>query len=122
MSLLAFHVVMLILCIRVTRADVGLVPRLTVMMTVGISVRLAEWLNQQGSQHWKQFATQNYFDERGIFAGLFFSGPLLIDSFIMLVLFLREASQLLIQVKKEEFKRKKAGHKESRRHKATKEE
>jgi hypothetical protein len=113
---------MLLLCIRVTRADVGLTPRLVFMATVGLLVRMAEWLNRLASQHWGSFATQNYFDDRGVFAGIFFSGPLLLDSFIMLMLFLREASQLLIQVKREELKRKKpvADKKEPRRQKTEK--
>jgi Na+-transporting methylmalonyl-CoA/oxaloacetate decarboxylase gamma subunit len=35
------------------------------------------------------------------------SGPLLFDCLIMLILFVREASQLLVQVKTNELKRKK---------------
>lgn len=61
--------------------------------------------------HWQDFCTQNYFDQKGVFMGIFLSGPLLLDSFIMLVFYLREASRLLVQVKTEELKRKKQAEK-----------
>lgn len=72
---------------------------------MGVVVRSAEWLNAYGAQHWDEFCTQNYFDSKGIFVGIFLSAPLLIDSFLMLVIFLREASKLLVQVKTMELKR-----------------
>jgi transmembrane protein 18 len=77
------------------------------MILIGLIVRSAERLNSYGAEHWESFATQNYFDRRGIFVAVMLCGPLLVFSFIMLVFFLKEASQLLVQVKTAELKKKK---------------
>ncbi|KAH8060151.1 DNA binding protein [Aureococcus anophagefferens] len=44
---------------------------------VTIAVGLAERLNALGAAHWEKFATQNYFDDHGIFAGALFCAPML---------------------------------------------
>ena len=80
--------------------------RIAVLLTVGVLVRCAEMMNAYATRNWEAFATQNYFDRGGIFVGLFFSGPLLLDSFMMLMLMLREASSLLIEVKQMEIKKR----------------
>lgn len=77
------------------------------MVVIGVIVRSAEWLNGMGARNWQHFATQNYFDKRGIFVGIMLCGPLLLDSFMMLVFFVLEASQLLVDVKRGELARKK---------------
>ena len=77
------------------------------MLLIGILVRSAEWLNGIGARTWEKFSTQNYFDNRGIFIGIMFCGPLLLDCLFMLFMFVREAGQLLVVVKKEELKKKK---------------
>ena len=74
---------------------------------IAIIVKSSEFLNELGNTYWRDFATQNYFDKRGIFVAIMLSGPLLVYSFIMLFRFVREASLLLVEVKKQEFKRKK---------------
>jgi hypothetical protein len=76
------------------------------MLLIAGLVRCAEYINSLASQHWESFATQNYFDERGIFVAIMFCTPLLLDSLIMLLMFLREAGQLLVQVKTAEFKKR----------------
>jgi len=77
------------------------------LVFIGIIVRSAEWINTQGAKHWEQFATQDYFDKRGIFIGIMLAAPLLVDSFMMLLFFMSEASSLLIEVKRNEIKEKK---------------
>jgi transmembrane protein 18 len=106
LSLLAFHACMLFTCLFVSRRGRGMYPRLAVMILIGLVVRSAEWLNHYGAQHWREFATQNYFDGQGVFVAVMVCGPLLVFSFIMLVFFLREAAQLLVQVKTAELKKK----------------
>jgi hypothetical protein len=98
---------MFILSLAVSRRDGALTPRVCLLVFIGIVVRSAERLNSLGSQHWKSFATQDYFDSRGIFVGIMLCGPLLLDCLMMLFMFLSEASTLLVQVKKEELKHKK---------------
>jgi TRAP-type uncharacterized transport system fused permease subunit len=105
-SLVAFQVVMFLLCLVVSRKSTGIAPRLTLMVFIGILVRCAEWLNGIGARNWEKYCTQNYFDSKGIFIGIMLCGPLLVDCLIMLMLFVREAGQLLVQVKTTELKKK----------------
>eukprot|EP00545_Synedropsis_sp_CCMP1620_P005938 CAMPEP_0119014614 /NCGR_PEP_ID=MMETSP1176-20130426/10051_1 /TAXON_ID=265551 /ORGANISM="Synedropsis recta cf, Strain CCMP1620" /LENGTH=241 /DNA_ID=CAMNT_0006967817 /DNA_START=41 /DNA_END=766 /DNA_ORIENTATION=+ len=105
MYLIAFQVITFAFCLWVSRRGGGMVPRLVVMITIGILVRCAELINGYGARNWESFATQNYFDKSGIFTGLMLCAPLLMDCFIMLTLLIREASNLLIQVKRMEIKK-----------------
>ena len=79
-------------------------------LAVGL-IYCAERLNRLASENWKEFALQNYFDERGVFVSVMLSAPLLCVAFFILLNALRGAATLLIEVKKLEFKqdaRKKA--------------
>lgn len=105
-SLISFQVVMFFLCLWASRKGRSMASRITVLLVVGVLVRCAELLNGYAARNWEAIATQNYFDRGGIFVGIFFCGPLLLDSFMMLALMLREASSLLIEVKKMEMKKK----------------
>jgi hypothetical protein len=96
---------MFVLCLWVSRKDRGLTTRVCVMIFIGVSVRSAEWLNGLGSENWEKFCTQNYFDRKGIFVGVMFCGPLLVDCLMMLLFFVREAGQLLVQVKRTQFRK-----------------
>ena len=106
LGLLAFQMTMFALTLYVSRRDVGTTPRIVLLVTMGVLVRSAEYINQWAAHEWSSFCTQNYFDARGIFVAIFWCAPLLLDAFIMLVLFLREAAQLLVQVKKAELRKK----------------
>ena len=106
-GLLTFQFIMFLLCLFVSRKDRGLTPRVCVLVFIGAVVRSAEWLNSLGAKYWERFATQDYFDNRGVFVAIMLSGPLLLDSLMMLFMFVSEASSLLIQVKRAEIKQKK---------------
>ena len=81
-----------------------------------IVVRSAERLNDYGAQNWESLATQNYFDNRGVFVSLMLSAPLLLISVCMLLAFMREAVGLLVEVKKHELRAKaKAGGKDAKK-------
>ncbi|RLN72544.1 hypothetical protein BBJ28_00019165 [Nothophytophthora sp. Chile5] len=49
-------------------------------------VAFAEELNKWARANWQLIATQRYFDENGVFMGIFFAGPLLAAGFFQLVL------------------------------------
>jgi transmembrane protein 18 len=104
-ALLAFHVVMFLMSMYVARKNATLTARLGLMITIGVIVRLAERLNALGAQYWNSFATQNYFDGHGVFCSVMLCAPLMLDCIVMLLCFLREASQLLVQVKSTQIKR-----------------
>lgn len=102
---------MFVLSIWVSRKSRSLAPRLCVMSLIAIIVRSAEHLNRLGTQRWQLLATQNYFDKRGVFVSIMLCGPLLLDSFVMLISFVLEASNLLVQVKQAELRSKRRGSK-----------
>jgi hypothetical protein len=70
-------------------------------------VRSAEWFNGYGARNWETYCTQNYFDRKGIFIGIMLCGPLLVNCLMLLMMFVREAGQLLVKVKTTELKKKK---------------
>lgn len=106
LSILAFQIIMFLCTIWASRPCRGTVPRIGFLVTVGILVRCAERFNSLGAEHWESFATQNYFDKNGIFIGILFCGPLLLYCFMLLFIYLREAAQLLVQVKRAEIGKK----------------
>jgi hypothetical protein len=85
-----------------------------VMGIIFFTVRSAERLNDYGANEWERFATQNYFDSRGVFVSLMLSAPLLLVSACMLIAIVREASTLLIEVKKHELRAKAKAKKEKK--------
>lgn len=105
-GILAFHVVMFLFTVWASRKQRSLAPRVILMLVILGIVRMAETLNDLGAKQWRLFATQNYFDRRGIFVSIMLCAPLLLDSLLMMLLFLREASQLLIEVKTAQIRRK----------------
>ena len=62
----------------------------------------AEYINSFAREHWQEFASQNYFDPRGVFISIMYSAPLLCLALCVLLNALRLASKLLIQVKRKE--------------------
>eukprot|EP00980_Cylindrotheca_fusiformis_P010099 scaffold2243_cov122-Cylindrotheca_fusiformis.AAC.15 len=104
--LVAFQVFMFFSSLWVSRKDGSLTTRVVLMVFIGTLVRSAEWLNDLGSKNWQKFSTQNYFDRRGIFFAVMVCGPLLLDCLMMLLLFVKEAGQLLVEVKRGEIRRK----------------
>jgi len=98
-------VLLLIITIAVVKSD-KVHFRVLFLVFLAILVRSAERLNQYGLKHWEEFATQNYFDDGGIFICIMVSAPIVLVSFAMLLSYLREASQLLVQVKRAEIKGK----------------
>ena len=58
----------------------------TVIFLLAVSlVAMAEKINSYCAANWKVFATQNYFDRHGVFAGIVFCTPLLLLLLFQLV-------------------------------------
>ena len=49
------------------------------------SVRMAEAINTELGSRWRSFATQNYFDPRGVFMSVMFSAPVTIIILVLVV-------------------------------------
>mmetsp|Transcript_20064 Transcript_20064/g.26631 ORF Transcript_20064/g.26631 Transcript_20064/m.26631 type:complete len:246 (-) Transcript_20064:393-1130(-) len=105
--LLIFHAILFLLTIYTVSKRASFHSRIILLVFLFLLVRSAEYLNAYGNDHWEDFATQNYFDKGGIFIGLLFSCPLLLNCLIMLVCYMREAGSLLVEVKKMEMVAKK---------------
>ena len=74
---------------------------------VTVLVGLSETLNTIAHLRWKSFSAQDYFDPKGFFTSVMFSGPLLLLAMFQMINFLIVASNLLVEVKREELRRKK---------------
>ena len=70
-------------------------------------VLLAEQMNSFGRQHWQDLASQDYFDEQGVFISVLMSLPTVILLLAMLINMVRTAGDLLVQAKVAELKAKK---------------
>jgi len=95
--LVAFHVFCLLL-VCIFRKNIDL--QTAVFLVLILLVAMAERINSYCSIHWRTFAKQNYFDEHGVFAGLLFSGPLLMILLLQLINFLALTSSALIKSKR----------------------
>lgn len=68
-------------------------------------VFFCERINNLCSEKWNEFATQNYFDEHGIFMGVIVCAPLLTMGFLQLINLLILASRALIKAKRMKLQR-----------------
>ncbi len=69
-------------------------------------VLLAEPINTAGQAWWRSFASQNYFDDRGVFISLMISLPTVLLLIGMLINMVRTAGDLLVQAKAAELRAK----------------
>jgi hypothetical protein len=98
-GLMMLHLVLLTLVI--TLRNVYRVQVVLFALICG-TIALSEHINAWGRLHWKSFATQQYFDQHGIFMGIFVAGPLLLTGFVQLVLNMRTMANLVVTVKRHE--------------------
>jgi hypothetical protein len=64
----------------------------------------AERLNSLAAERWRDFATQNYFDDHGVFVAVLYCAPLLFAAFFILINALRGAASMLVTVKRQELR------------------
>lgn len=98
-GILAGHVgvfLLVLLCRRNVSVLTG------VFAVLGSLIYFGENINSVAGQHWQSFATQDYFDEHGIFYNVVVSAPALITLLTVLVFYLLHATSLMVEVKKKE--------------------
>ncbi|GLD99162.1 hypothetical protein PINS_up007880 [Pythium insidiosum] len=100
-GLLAMHVVLLATVI-LTRHHYKL--QFALFLTIMLLLFVTERLNAWAREHWRLFATQQYFDQRGVFMGIFYAAPLLAIGFVQLLLTMKSLVSMLIVVKRAEFR------------------
>jgi len=66
----------------------------------------ASYINEYGAEHYFEFATQDYFDPRGVFISFLFSLPLIAITLGITINFVWFTSTLLIEVKRAEMRYK----------------
>ena len=100
-GLMAFHL-MLIVVVIATRKQGNMQG--VIFFGILVSVYFAERLNSLLLRHWRSFATQPYFDSRGVFISTVWSGPLLLISSLILVNSMMMMIQMMIKWKRAELK------------------
>ena len=95
--LLAVHVILLLLVLFARKYAF---LQGVIFLSSTAAVFMSERLNQIAKARWREFSTQNYFDEHGVFVGVVFAAPLMIILTIQLVLTLVDASRLVVKVKR----------------------
>jgi hypothetical protein len=69
----------------------------------------ASFVDAWAAQNWRLFTRQNYFGRGGgVFVAVVYALPMVLNSLLILVNFVREIARLLIQVKREQLRRQKA--------------
>ena len=81
-GLIAFHAIFWLLLL-VFRKNVEV--QVVAFFVISLLVFLSERINTFCAANWQAIASQNYFDTSGVFAGMMFSGPLLIMLLFQLV-------------------------------------
>lgn len=107
LTLLSFDSIMLLLTIYLIRRN-SFVGRIIIFCIMAAISRLLPFLNHYLSDHWEELhITQNYFDPSGTFLAIMLSAPLLLFCMSLLISFLWEAKNLVIQLKRLEMQHKK---------------
>jgi hypothetical protein len=81
-GLVAFHLVLFALVILTRKNETA---QTVLFSVVCLLTFMSERLNTYCAANWMQFSKQNYFDQHGVFAGIMYSGPLLVSSLVLLV-------------------------------------
>lgn len=76
----------------------------------------ADKLNRIAAQYWKAFSRQNYFQENGVFISAVVSAPLLLTMFIILLNYVLQSIDSLVEMKRREllYKARQQHHRENK--------
>lgn len=79
---IAFHLVLFLL-VFFTRKHLPI--QFVLFLLIVFLLFITERVNSWARENWKLFATQQYFDGRGVFIGIFYAAPLMAAGFFQLV-------------------------------------
>ncbi|OWZ23642.1 hypothetical protein PHMEG_0001447 [Phytophthora megakarya] len=100
-GLLSFHV-LLLAALWLSRKK--FYTQFALFVLIICLVVATEALNKWARQNWRLFATQRYFDEQGVFMGIFYAGPLLAAGFFQLLLSMKNMVDMVVIVKRAEYR------------------
>ena len=103
-ALVTWHVLVLLGALGTSRF---IIPHAVLFVVLCLLVLCAQPLNALGAAQWQDIATQNYFDDGGVFVSLTFSLPTMVVLMGMLVNIVWSAGSLMIKVKRAEVARRK---------------
>ncbi|TMW62540.1 hypothetical protein Poli38472_005158 [Pythium oligandrum] len=101
LGLATFHLLLLV-TVFLTRHR--LYVQFALFVAIILLLVVTEALNTWARANWRRIATQQYFDQRGVFMGIFYGAPLLVTGFFQLMLNMANMVQMLILVKRAEFR------------------
>ncbi|GMF29211.1 unnamed protein product [Phytophthora lilii] len=100
-GLLSFHAALLA-TLFLTRKR--LYTQFALFVLIIMLVVATEALNKWARANWRLVASQRYFDEQGVFMGIFYAGPLLAAGFFQLLLSLKNMVDMVVIVKRAEYR------------------
>ncbi|KAI8141623.1 transmembrane protein 18-domain-containing protein [Fennellomyces sp. T-0311] len=103
-GLIGFHVLCFLTTICLRKRSTAL--SIYFFILLGMAA-LAQPLNNLGKTHWEKFASADYFDESGLFIVSVYALPLVFNCFITLMLILKAAAGLLVEMKRAQIRGKK---------------
>ncbi|XP_078131391.1 transmembrane protein 18 [Sander vitreus] len=102
-GLLVFHVVCLFLTVVTCRYYRAQICHFLLM--VGL-VYSAEYLNELAAMNWRSFSNFQYFDSTGMFISLVYSIPLLLNTIIIVMVWVHRTFSTMTELKTLQLKRK----------------
>ncbi|XP_068580658.1 transmembrane protein 18 [Cebidichthys violaceus] len=102
-GLLLFHVVCLFLTVLTCRYYRAQICHFLLM--VGL-VYSAEYLNELAAMNWRSFSNFQYFDSKGMFISLVYSIPLLLNTVIIVMVWVYRTFSTMTELKTLQLKRK----------------
>ncbi|TKS75617.1 Transmembrane protein 18 [Collichthys lucidus] len=102
-GLLVFHVVCL--CLTVVTCRYYRAQICHFLLMVGL-VYSAEYLNELAAMNWKSFSDFQYFDSKGMFISLVYSIPLLLNTVIIVMVWVYRTFSTMTELKTLQLKRK----------------
>eukprot|EP00036_Acanthoecidae_sp_10tr_P007359 CAMPEP_0182917844 /NCGR_PEP_ID=MMETSP0105_2-20130417/1738_1 /TAXON_ID=81532 ORGANISM="Acanthoeca-like sp., Strain 10tr" /NCGR_SAMPLE_ID=MMETSP0105_2 /ASSEMBLY_ACC=CAM_ASM_000205 /LENGTH=146 /DNA_ID=CAMNT_0025054863 /DNA_START=1 /DNA_END=441 /DNA_ORIENTATION=+ len=104
-ALVAFHA-LCTLAILTTPPPAASTVRNSVFCLLCAVGLLQENLNTMAALHWQEFAREQHFDHQGIFLLQVLGLPLLLNLVLVVVVYMRQASHLMVQLKQLQAKRR----------------
>jgi hypothetical protein len=102
MGLVIFHVVTFCLILMLRQHEY---IQAGIFVTIGLLALSAEHLNEWAAANWKSFAGQQYFDSSGVFISVVLSCPIIVNGLLVVLMWLKGASTMLVKVKRAQLRK-----------------